>query len=201
MGRSFARTLWESFKSAINAVIAGLALVLSLALWLLVPDAQVSLRWLVPIGTLAMVLLLTLVFTLIEAALRSYDQAKEAVEDRSRVQAEYEDYKARTGLPRVVAGREPFAGTNAELVCFLEPSNLFFTDIMVSFFSVNEQNLEEPIGVGVIGNIQENGIIQASMTHALLGHEDFVDRLKRNEKEAVGTTRVKPYVSQGHTNL
>jgi hypothetical protein len=142
--------------------------------------------------------LLTAVLTLLDTAISSYDRAEDAEESQQNLQTEYDEYKARSGLPRVVEGRESFAGIEAKLVCFLESSDLFSHDIVVTFYMVNEQNLEEPIGVGVIINIQENGVIQAAMTRHLPGHADFLDRLKQNEGEAVRNTTVKPNMPRGY---
>lgn len=148
-----------------------------------------------------MVVLLTAILTLCDAVLTTHDRAKEAEDRRDEVRAEYESYKAESGLPKVVEGREAFSELDAELVCLLRPSKLFSHDIAVSFFRVDVQGGEELVGVGRIVNIQENGIIQAAMIRPLQGHEDFAKRLRQNEGEAVRTTRVKPNVPGSHTNL
>lgn len=201
MSGDYARGLWESFKSAWSAVVGVVALVLSVALWTWAPNVRVSLGLVIPVGTAVLVVLLIAVLTLIEATLKIRDRVKEVEKDRDLIRAEYADYKAASGLPEVVEGREPFAGTKGELLCFLRSSALFSPEILISFFRVGQQDLEEPIGIGVVFNVQENGIIQALMTKALEGHEEFIERLKRNEGEAVRTTRVKPTVSRSHANL
>ena len=197
----FARALFESFKSAWSAVIGVVALALSVALWLLVPDTRVSLAWIVPVATLILVVLLVAVFTLIDALLKSRDLTKTVEGERDKTREEFAEYKARGGLPDVVSGREPFEGMRGELLCLLNPSDLFSPEILVSFFRVDEQEVEEPIGIGVVFNVQGNGIIQVTMTEAFEGHQDFVDRLRRNEGEAVRNTLVKPNVARIHAGL
>lgn len=201
MEGGFARALFESFKSAWSAVIGVVAFILSLALWLSVPSTRVSLAWVVPVGTVILVLLLVAVFTLTDALLKNRDRTKAAEEERDKAREEFAEYKARGGLPNVVSGREPFEGMGGQLVCLLQPSDLFSPEILVSFFRVDEQEVEEPIGIGVVFNVQGNGIIQATMTNVFEGHEDFVDRLRRNEGEAVRNTRVKPNVARRHAGL
>lgn len=201
MDGGFARALFESFKSAWSAVIGVVAFVLSLALWLSVPSTRVSLAWVVPVGTVILVVLLVAMFTLTDALLKSRDQMKATEKERDKAREEFARYQARGGLPNVVSGREPFEGMRGELVCLLQPSDLFSPEILVSFFRVDEQEVEEPVGIGVVFNVQGNGIIQATMTDAFEGHEDFVDRLRRNEGEAVRSTRVKPNVARRHAGL
>ena len=206
MDGGFARALFESFKSAWSAVIGVVAFVLSLALWLSVPNTKVSLAWVVPVGTVILVVVLVMVFTLIDALLKSRDQTKATEGERDKAREEFEEYKARSGLPEVVEGRQPFEGMKGELMCFLKPSEFFSPEIIVSFFRVDErkvdgQELEEPIGIGFVFNVQENGIIQATMTDVFTGQEDFIDRLKRDEGDAVRSTRVKPNVARTHANL
>ena len=110
----FARALFESFKSAWSAVIGVVAFVLSLALWLSVPNTKVSLAWVVPVGAVILVVLLVAVFTLIDALLKSRDQTKATEGERDKAREEFAEYKARSGLPEVVEGREPFEGMKGE---------------------------------------------------------------------------------------
>ena len=115
VSEGFGRSLWESFKSAWSAVVGLVALVLSVAVWIWAPDARVSLGLVIPVGTVVLVVSLVAVLTLIEATLRTRDRVEEAEKDRDLIRAEYADYKAASGLPEVVEGREPFTGTQGEL--------------------------------------------------------------------------------------
>jgi hypothetical protein len=106
----------------------------------------------IPVGTVVLVVSLVAVLTLIEATLRTRDRVEEAEKDRDLIRAEYADYKAASGLPEVVEGREPFTGTQGELLCFLKSSDLFSPEIVISFFRVGQGDIEEPIGVGMVFN-------------------------------------------------
>src|SRR5829696_6718593 len=99
-------------------------------------------------------------------------------------------------LPRVIHGREHFAGMDAELVCVLEPSVLFSPDILVSLYKVDGEEIEEPIGAGTVVNVQADGKIQVAVTHVYEDHKDYANRLRSNESAALKGTRVKPNVPQ-----
>jgi hypothetical protein len=83
----------------------------------------------------------------------------------------------------------------AELMCLLEPSELFSHDILVSFYNVGEQGREVRIGIGVVENVQtEDRKILVAMTYPAEGYQEEVDKLKRNDAVALQNTRVKPTV-------
>lgn len=175
MERTFRGVLWASFKSVYGPVIAVVGLVGALVVYVFAfPDdilARLAVAGAIGILTVALVLL----FTLYNAA--------------------HEMYEANASpLPRVIHGMEPFAGMDVVLVCVLEPSQLFSPDILVALYKMNRQDIEEPIGVGTVVNVQDDGKIQVAMTQVFWGHTNYADRLKRNEAAALESTRVKPNV-------
>lgn len=203
MDRSFWALLWESLKSVYSAIIGIASLVVSVVLWLYVPDTQASLRVIVPLTILVLVLLLAAVVTLLNAALEANREANAERRNYEAVQAEYNDYKARGGggLPRVIEGRNPLPGTEAALLCILDPSELFSYDTMVSFFSVSRQGVEVLVGIGFVTHVQDDRKIHATMMLVEDGQEDFAERLRQNESEAVRTTLVKPGFPRRYTSF
>lgn len=172
------RSLWQLFIesfAAVNGLLGGiLAIVLAVALYVVIP-LDVIVRLLV--GALALVVVMSaiVIFTLLHALVR----------------------QSRTSmLPRIRAGRQPFAGTSATFVCVADPSEFFYMGIWVSFYRISEQGFEEPIGIGHVINVQEDGKILLEMISVSEEHEDFAERVRNNDAGALERLRVKPYVPQ-----
>jgi hypothetical protein len=119
--------------------------VLSVVLWAWAPNVRVSLGLVIPVGIAILVVLLTSVLTLIEATLKARAKVEEIEGDRDRIQAEYAGYKAKSSLPEVVEGREPFVGIKGESLCFLRSSDLFSIDSLTREVAVAE--VDDPITV------------------------------------------------------
>lgn len=100
------------------------------------------------------------------------------------------------GLPKIRAGRPPFDRTRATLVCVADPSELFNIGIWVAFFRVTEEDVQEPIGVGSVVNVEDDGKIVLEMARVFREHEDFAQRVRNNDAGALKKLRVKPYFSQ-----
>jgi len=66
----------------------------------------------------------------------------------------------------------------------------------VSFYRVDEQNVEVPIGLGTVINIQSDGRILLEVARVFPGHEEFAARVRDNNAGALENMRVKPYVPQ-----
>lgn len=202
MNRSLGELIQESLKSVYNTIIGTVSLLLSVALWFLLPNTQVSLRIVVPIVALVLVLLVTVAVTLLNAAIQANREANEERGNHQEVQAEYNNYRARGagGLPKVIEGRNPLPGREAALMCVLEPSELFPRHTLLCFFSVSRQGVEEQVGVGLVTHVQTDRKIHATMTNVEEGQEDFAERLRQNEGEAVRITFVKPVFPTEYTD-
>ena len=126
MYRDLQELIWDSLKSVYNTIIGTVSLLLSVLLWLYLLDTEVPLRLIVPIIVLVMVVLVAAIVTLLNAAFEANREANEERNKYETTQDEYNRYKARAGgLPAVFEGRSAPEGTQAALVCVLEPSQLF----------------------------------------------------------------------------
>jgi hypothetical protein len=133
-----------------------------------------SLRWkLVFTGiVLLSTLLLLALFTLAHAAYKGHKDAANV-------------------LPEILHVAESNTFEQSELVCLLEPSELFSHGIFVSFYAIAEEGLEVLVGIGVVTNVQKDGKIQVALTDIVEGYKQEVDKLKRNDAVALKNTRVK----------
>jgi hypothetical protein len=202
MGRSFWELLWESLKSVFTAVIGIVALLLSVLLWAYAPDTQMSLRVVFPLGALILVLLVAALVTSLNAAYEGNRTANAERQKHAALLSDYNDLKARgAGEPSVIEGRSPPEGTQAALVCVLEPSQLFALDHMVSFYSIGRQGFEALVGIGVVTHVQGDRRIQVTMKLVKEGQELFAESLRQNEGEAVKSTVVRPGVPSEYTRF
>lgn len=168
--------LWSSLVRIHGFLLAFLGIVVGIILYAIVPQSTVT-RVLVAVATFLVVLAIIAFITLFDAARTLYDTEPNV-------------------LPKVRSGMQPFEGTDAALVCMTDPSDLFSFGILVSFYRVDEQEVEVPIGFGTVTNVQQNGKILIEMNHVLRGQEDFVERLRNNDGRAIAVTLVKPYFPQ-----
>src|SRR5215203_3186139 len=157
MERTFRGVLWSSFKSVYGPILAVVGVVGGLVGYVLAFQENTPARLAVAGSVVLLSLLLTLLFTLYNAAHEMYEASERP-------------------LPRVIHGREHFAGMDAELVCVLEPSVLFSPDILVSLYKVDGEEIEEPIGAGTVVNVQADGKIQVAVTHLYEDHKDYANR-------------------------
>jgi hypothetical protein len=179
MKESFWASIWVSFLRANGVLIGVLAVVVSVAFWLVAPDTSVPLGLALPIGLLCLVLIVTL------------------------GNAAYENFRrSRRLLPSVLHARKPPAETlGAKVLCLLEPSELFSHDALVSFYYVDEEGFEQLIGMGVVLNVQEDRKIQVALTQAIEGHVEKLEKLVQNEARILKKIRVKPDIQKTHFDL
>lgn len=171
--------LWQLLVESFNAVKGTLSLVLGVLLAVLplvyLPSDSLLVRGLVAALALTLVVAFIVTITLLCALARLSRSAG--------------------GLPRVRYGRRPFDHTNAVLVCVADPSDLFSIGIWVAFFRVTEEDIQEPIGVGSVINVEDDKTT-LQMDEVFTGHEDFVERVRSNDAVVLEKLRVKPYFSQ-----
>jgi hypothetical protein len=172
MRRDIGQLLRESFVSVVNVVGGLLGIILTVVLFVVVP---LDLAGRILVGALALYISISLIVivTLYQTLL----------------------HQSRVGkLPRILMGRDPFPGTSATLVCIAEPSEFFHFGIWVSFYRLRARGFEEPIGTGHVINVQEDGKILLQMERVFREHEDFAEKVRNNDPEALESLRVKPYV-------
>ncbi len=162
VNKGFVGELWDSFKSIHGLTFADVGFVGMVVVYVFAFPNDTSLRVLVGTSIVVLTLFILLLLTVLDAAYRLYRAAK-------------------GGLPSVILGRNPPAGSRATLTCMLEPSELFSYGIAVSFYKVDDEGFEALVGVGTVANIQENGRIQVIMERTAEGQEEFAESLKKSE--------------------
>ncbi len=175
MRRGFWETVYSSFKKAYNGVVGGVGVLTTIVFYFLAFQDNSPARITLGIGTLIATLLLVLLLTFADAAYEFHKRGPSA-------------------LPKVRQGMDPFPGTSAALNCLTDPSELFYQGSWVSFWRVTQQQAQTPMGLGAVENVQEDGLILMQMLHVAQGQEDFAQKVRENNAEALSALRVKPYV-------
>lgn len=175
---SFWGVVWESFKKIQGIPGVLLGIVLAVVLWLLTPEAQVPFAYALPI---ALVLVLVII-TFADAAYQSY-RARKAV------------------LPGVIdISQQPVGIRHVEALFLLQPSELFYYGMSVSFF-LTKGHFEYLVGVGFVHHIQDDGRIQAALVHIVAGYEDEVRDLIHNPHTDRTLVQVKTNVPREYLGI
>jgi hypothetical protein len=162
--------LWHSFVRMHGPLLGVTALAVGIIVWVFKPDERVSLAVTVPA-------FLTVLIMLVVA-----------------IDAGYDAWKLRTpGLPKVLYAKK-WDQDGLEVVCLLEPSELFSYGLQVGFYYKNEDGFELLVGVGGVINIQDDRRVQVGMTSVVEGQEQAVRAICENTKNVIERVRVKPSI-------
>ena len=77
-------------------------------------------------------------------------------------------------------------------ICLFENSDLFATDLRVSFYYIYEYELEVLIGVGYIRTVQSNGKVQAIIDYPDQAYQDILTQLSNRDKQVVEKVVIRP---------
>ena len=149
-----------------------LAIVVAILFWALSPETEIALKWVLPV-VLVLAISTTIFATSTVLSIR----------------------RSKRILPKVLlAMKPPAAMEDAQVLCLLEPSELFSHDSLISFYYLGEDSFEQLMGVGVVLNVQEDKKIQALMTATTDGQKERVGRLTQNDAQLLRRVLVKPTV-------
>lgn len=181
MGKSsktFAGFLWYSFLDIKGPLLWLITFSLAVLFRIFPLNKMISLDWIIPIGLFCLVIIITI------------------------GKAAYDSYTSNSrGLPKLILVREyPVPNESPMYLCLLEPSDLFSHGIMVSFY-YDDGNFEILIGLGMIQHIREDKKIQIKIIAPVAGHEDLMERIKKNEGEVIKRVIVKPHVPQNYLSF
>lgn len=160
----------ESTERTLGGFFGGI--LLPLILFMAVPDISVPIRYALPISIFLIVITLIL------------------------SNGYYSIKISENILPKIIYGKEPNSNSDSSVLCILEPSKLFFHDMLVSFYHIDSRGFEESIGIGRVINIQEDLKIQVEMNYSYSRYQDIIIELTQNNAETIRKTIVKPYVPQ-----
>lgn len=71
------------------------------------------------------------------------------------------------------------------IVCLFENSDLFATDLGVSFYYVDEYSFEVLIGAGYVKTVQNDGKVQVVINYSDPAYQDIVTRLGNGDRQVI----------------
>lgn len=101
------------------------------------------------------------------------------------------EYKRKNSIPRIVD-----VLTNRGLILILNKSTLFTHRIYVSVFLNNNNGTENYIGIGIVSNIQENGLIQVQIIDWEDGYEREIREIEEKSDIILSKIIVRPYIHE-----
>lgn len=173
MDEKFSGLIYSNFKKNQGWLVGVISLGTSIILWVFKPDSVVS-------SGLTLTLLIVAFFFVIIFA----DSGHEIFN-------KYLNLKNTTKLPRIE--RVKSRGSNPILIA--EPSNLFYKDMLVSIYLIDETDFEEFIGFGHIINIQENKQLQIKIMKTIDSFEEKLKRIIANDNDILDKIMIKPHLT------
>jgi len=167
MKETFGSLLWSSFRQIYGPIVSVLSVFFAMLFWVFLPITSTPLIYLVIIGLITFIIILTL------------------------GQATYTSFKtSQKELPRVINSKTDQKTGN--IICVLEPSILFSQGIAVTFYYVSDDEFEIRIGIGQVILIQRNGKIQVLLDRPISGQEAILEGLGNNNDIIKNRIYIKP---------
>lgn len=197
MRDSFWGLIWQSFLE-INGILLGfLGVIVSLITWSFLLKTQISLNLVV----IVFIFLVIMIITLLEAVYKAFKQSKKLESEINKLQEYNQELELaihRRIIPKIVYVKKE--ETTGFILCLLEKSDLFATDLVISIFYTDEYGFEALIGVGYIKNVQNDGNIQALITQPNEIYQDILDQLASNNQRILDKIVIRPGVSKSSLN-
>lgn len=167
-------SICDSFLKINGSIFAVIALGLTIFLWVYPPGTKIPLYIIVGLGSFILLGFLIL-----------GNIIKIKHEENKKLKMKCEDIN----LPRVISVKN----AGKENICILEKSDLFSYDHPVSLYYL-EDGFEKLISLGVVENIQTNGMIQIRIVHQLEEYSEINKKLLENNLSILKNVKVRPNV-------
>jgi hypothetical protein len=167
MNKGLWRLIWSSFLEVQNSLFGFLGVALAILFSVLTGKVATPLYILIILLTL----FLLVSFSLFRALEKSYHEYR------------------RLKHPQILAVRED--KTTGEIICLFENSELFATDLRVSFYYIDDNGFESRIAVGYIKTIQSDSKIQVSIDYPESTYSDILEKLKNNNAQVIAKILIK----------
>lgn len=191
MKLGYRELIWRSFRKALGGPLAVFGSLVGVVLWAIAPTRSFSIpAWVLVILSMLVVPLLFIFANALFEAVRSNNVT---VIDASTLKQN----QNRRILPKIVYAKRNEKDLTKVLL-LLEPSELFSYGMAVSIY-IDEQNLEQFVGVGSVLNIQEDGQIQVTIHY--VEYPQIIEDVINDSKSSRLRTKVKPSVPYSYLDL
>ena len=184
MKNSFWGLIWSSFNEIQGLWIGFLGFLISVLLVRFPFKTAIPLDLVLVAGFFTLLLL----FTLIKATDKALNEYKNLKSDYQNLKENYQKLE-RNQVPKILQVRQD-KSTNL-IVCLFEDSDLFATDLGVSFYYVDEYGFEVLIGVGYVKTVQNNGKVQVVIDYPDPAYQDIVTRLGNSDSQVIEKTFIR----------
>ena len=168
--------LWNGFSKAWGVPVGIIGLIAAITLWIYPATETLSLKIVVP----STVIFLILIYTFLSAITDLYKKYQQ------------------NPLPKLLTCQKDL--TQNTIVLLLSPSQLFSFDSIVSVYSIQEQDYEAIVAIGVVINIQEDKKVQVLITDVIPGKDEIIKKLTENNVNTIEKIIVKPNIAKAYIN-
>jgi hypothetical protein len=169
MKESYRSLVWSSFKQVNGPIASALSIPSAILVWIYLPTQNVPLSYIVIFGYFVIII----IYTLIETTHKLFEANK-------------------VELPRIINSKRD--QTMGNIICVLEPSNLFSQGILVSFYYVSDDEFEICIGTGKVILIHRDGKVQVSLERPTSGYEEILEGFGNNNENIKKRIYIKPNI-------
>lgn len=174
MRDSFWGLIWESFLEIQGVLVGFLGVIVSLLAWRFQPQTKISLPLVITIVIFTLIVIITL-GKAVDKAFKKYKKIKQSL------------------IPRILYAEKE---KSKDVFCLLKESNLFATDLMVSIFYTDENDVERLIGIGYVRNVQTDRKIQVVIDQPISVYQDILDNLSNNNQTVLDKVIVRPGITK-----
>lgn len=194
MKNSFWGLIWFSFKEIQGFLIGFLGVLISVLLVRFPFKTPIPLDLVLITGFFILLIL----FTLIKATDKAFNEYQNLKSNYQNLEESYQNLEEsyqklkKNQVPKILQVRRD-KSTNL-IVCIFENSDLFATELRITFYYTDDYGFESAIAVGFIETIQSNGKILSMIDYPNPTYQDIIDRLAHNDSNILEKTIVRPGV-------
>jgi hypothetical protein len=132
--------------------------------------------------------ILLILFTLIKATNKAFNEYKNLRSDYQTLKENYQKLK-RNQIPKILRIQQE--KSSGLIICLFENSDLFATDLRVSFYYIDEYSFEALIGVGYVRTVQNDDKVQVVIDYPDPAYQDIVTRLGNSDSQVIEKTFIR----------
>jgi hypothetical protein len=185
MKNSFWGLIWSSFNEIQGLWIGFLGFLISVLLVRFPFKTSIPLDLVLVAGFFTLLLL----FTLIKATDKAFNEYQNLKSNYQNLEKNYQKLE-KNQIPKILQIRQE--KSSDLIICLFENSDLFATDLRVSFYYIDEYSFEALIGVGYIRTIQSDGKVQAIIDCPDQAYQDILTQLSNRDRQVIEKVVIKP---------
>lgn len=184
MKNSFWGLIWSSFEEIQGPLFGFLGVMISI----LLPRFPFKTPIPLDLVLIAGFFILLILFTLIKATSKALNEYKNLKGDYQNLKENYQKLK-KNQVPKILRIQQEKSSNS--IICLFENSDLFATDLRVSFYYIDEYSFEALIGVGYVRTVQADDKVQIVIDYPAPAYQDIVTRLGNSDSQVIEKTFIR----------